>query len=189
MQVLSKEEFEQEKYAIKAKLSENSPIFVYPTDTIYGIGCSALNKEAVEKVRAAKQRTKNPFSVIAPSKEWIMENCIVDDDGKEWLKKLPGPYTLVFKMKKKCVAENVAPGLKTLGVRIPDHWFSDFVNELKIPIITTSANKSSEDFMTSLENLDMDIKSKIDFIIYEGEKIGRPSKIVDLANKGNIIKR
>ncbi len=189
MLILSKEELGQEKDIIKAKLKENSPIFIYPTDTIYGIGCNALSKEAVEKVRIAKQRTKNPFSVIAPSKDWIMENCIVDDSGKEWLKKLPGPYTLIFKIKKKCVAENVAPGLKTLGVRIPDHWFSDFVKELKIPIITTSANKSSEDFMTSLENLDMDIKGKIDFIIYEGEKIGRPSKIIDLTNKEKLIQR
>ena len=189
MLILSKEEFEQEKYAIKTKLEENSPIFIYPTDTIYGLGCNALSKEAIEKVRIAKQRTQNPFSVIAPSKEWIMENCIVDNSGKEWLKKLPGPYTLIFKIKKQCVAENVAPGLKTLGVRIPDHWFSKFAQELGIPIVTTSANKSSEDFMTSLDDLDPDIKSRVDFIVYEGEKIGRPSKIVDLTNKEKIIQR
>lgn len=189
MIILSKEEFEQEKYSIMEKLKENSPIFIYPTDTIYGIGCNAMNKEAIKKIRMAKERTKNPFSVIAPSKEWIRENCIAGKNAEEWIEKLPGPYTLILKTKRNCVAENVAPELKTLGVRIPDHWFSSFAHELNIPIVTTSANKASQDFMTSLEDLDLDIKSRVDFIIYEGEKKGKPSKIIDLSGVQRIIER
>lgn len=189
MIILNKEEFEQEKYAIIERLKENSPIFVYPTDTIYGIGCNALNKDAVKKIRAVKERTKNPFSVIAPSKEWIRENCIAGKNAEEWIEKLPGPYTLILKTRRNCVAENVAPGLKTLGVRIPNHWFSSFAHEIGIPIVTTSANKASQDFMTSLEDLDLDMKSKIDFIIYEGEKRGKPSKIINLTGNEMIIER
>lgn len=189
MRVLSKEEFEDEKDVIITSLKESSPIFIYPTDTIYGIGCNALNKEAVEKVREAKQRNTNPFSVIAPSRKWINENCILNENGREWIKKLPGPYTLILRTKKKCVAENVAPGVNSLGIRIPDHWFSNFVAEIKIPIVTTSANKSNEDFMTSLGDLDPEIKNKVNFIIYEGEKKGSPSKIVDLTDKEKVIER
>ena len=189
MRVLSKEEFEQEKDIIRTSLKENSPIFVYPTDTIYGIGCNALSKEAVGKIRKAKERIKNPFSVIAPSKEWIKENCIVNKNAEEWIAKLPGPYTLVLKIKKKCVAENVAPGLKSLGVRIPNHWFSNFVHEIGIPIVTTSANKAQQDFMTSLEDLDSDIACKVDFVIYEGEKKGKPSRIIDLTDKEKVMER
>jgi|SRR3989338_6715004 len=189
MIILSKEEFEQEKYSIIEKLREDSPIFVYPTDTIYGIGCNALNKQAVKKIRAVKERAKSPFSVIAPSKEWIRENCIVGKNAEEWVGRLPGPYTLILKTKNNCVAENVAPGLKTLGVRIPDHWFSNFAHEIGMPIVTTSANKASQDFMTSLEDLDLDIKSKVDFMIYEGEKRGKPSKIIDLTGNELIIER
>ncbi len=189
MIILSKEEFEQEKYAIMERLKENSPIFIYPTDTVYGIGCSALNREAVSKIRAAKERAASPFSVIAPSKEWIRENCIVSKNAEKWIAKLPGPYTLILKIKKQCVAENVAPGLKTLGIRIPDHWFSNFVQEIGVPIVTTSANKASQDFMTSLEDLDLDIKGKVGFIIYEGEKKGKPSKIIDLSSAQRIIER
>ena len=189
MRVLSKEEFENQKDVIRTNLKENSPIFIYPTDTIYGIGCDATNKEAVEKIRAAKQRKENSFSVIAPSKEWIDENFVVNENAKDWVKRLPGPYTLVLKIKNQCVAENVAPGLDTLGIRIPDHWFSNFVAEIDIPVVTTSVNKSGSDPMTSLDDLDAEIKSKVDFIVYEGEKKGKPSRIIDLTDEEKVIER
>ena len=189
MRVLSKEEFENQKDVIRTSLIENNPIFIYPTDTIYGIGCNATNKEAIEKIRDIKQRKENPFSVIAPSKEWIDDNCIVNDNAKDWIKRLPGPYTLILKTKKQCVADNVAPGLEAIGVRIPDHWFSNFVSEIDIPIITTSANKSGNDCMTSLEDLDSEIKSRVDFIVYEGEKKGTPSKIIDLTDEEKVVER
>ena len=189
MRVLSKEEFEKEKDKIRTSLIENNPVFIYPTDTIYGIGCNALNKEAVDKIRDIKQRKTNPFSVIAPSKEWIDENCVVNENAKDWIKRLPGPYTLILKTKNQCVAENVAPQLDTLGIRILDHWFSNFVNEAGLPIISTSVNRSNEDFMTSLDDLDSEIKSRVDFIIYEDEKEARPSKIIDLTDEEKVIER
>ena len=189
MRVLIKEEFLQEKDAIRNRLKEENIAFIYPTDTIYGIGCNALSKEAVQRIRKIKKRENNPFSVIAPSKEWIVKNCSLNENAKEWLKKLPGPYTLVLKTKEECVAKNVAPRLKTLGIRIPDHWFSDFAKEMNIPIISTSANVSGNDFMTSLEDLDEDIKGKVDFIVYEGVKEGKPSRIIDLTGRIKVIER
>ncbi len=189
MRVLSKEEFEKEKDIIRTSLIENIPVFIYPTDTIYGIGCNALKKEAVDKVREIKRRKTNPFSVIAPSKEWIDENCIVNENAKDWVKRLPGPYTLVLKTKKQCIAENVAPELDTIGIRIPDHWISNFVQEIEIPILSTSVNISSEDFMTSLDDLDSRIKSRVDFIVNEGPKQGKPSRIIDLTDKEKVIER
>jgi L-threonylcarbamoyladenylate synthase len=189
MRVLSKEEFEQEKDIIRTQLREKDIIFIYPTDTIYGIGCNAQNKKAVEEIRKIKQRKESPFSIIAPSKGWILENCEVNEKAKEWLAKLPGPYTLIFKTKKSIVDENVAPKLDTLGIRIPDNWFSKFVEETGTPIVTTSVNKTGSDFMTSMDDLDNEIKSKVDFIVYEGIKTGKPSKIINLANNVEIIER
>ena len=60
-------------------------------------------------------------------------------------------YTLILKLKNKdAIADNVAPGLDTVGIRIPDHWFSMIANILNIPLITTSANIVGGDFMTSM---------------------------------------
>jgi len=157
-------------------------IFIYPTDTIYGIGCNAMNFDSVERICNIKERYNKPFSVIAPSKKWIAENCEVND--KKILDNLPGAYTLVLKLRnKKCISKNVNNNLNTLGVRIPDHWIKNIVEKLNIPIITTSVNKTSKKFMTSLNDMDKNIFNKIDFIIYNGEIRGIPSQIIDLSKE------
>lgn len=187
--VINREEFELNKEYLLTQIKKGA-VFIYPTDTIYGIGCNALNPVAVLKLRRIKKRPKRPFSVIVPSKKWIRDNCDNSAIGK-WIKKLPGPYTLILKLKNMdAVAKEVNSGLSTLGVRIPDHWFSKVVKELNLPIITTSANISGEDFMISLDDLSLEIKAKIDLIIYEGEKTAMPSQIIDLTKQRvKIIKR
>ncbi len=189
MDILTKDEFHVNFDDLCMSIEEGR-VFIHPTDTIYGLGCDATHKDAVRRIRDIKERLESPFSVIAPSKEWITENCHVNEKAKEWVDKLPGPYTLIFKLKKKeCIAPNVNFDLDTIGVRIPDHWFSESVSMFGKPVVTTSANKSGEDFMTSLENLDAEIKNQIEFIIYEKEKHGKPSTIVDLSNEEPIIIR
>ena len=189
MRTLTFEEYDLEKESILQSIADGA-VFIHPTDTIYGIGCSAQIPSSVRKIRELKSRMKNPFSVIAPSLEWIRENCILSYEGEQWLKKLPGPYTLIFKLKnEKCISREVNNGLDTLGVRIPKHWISKLAAESDIPLVTTSVNKSGEDYMTSLDSLDESIKKGIDFILYEGEKEGKPSKIVDLTEKAKVIER
>ena len=188
MRILNLDEFKMEKEAIIDAIIEDA-VFIYPTDTVYGIGCNAQNPAPVKRVRELKGRPTNPFSVIAPSMDWIHENCIVTKEGEDWLSRLPGPYTLIFKLKHNCVAKEVNPGLKTLGIRIPRHWISKVVAEADIPIVTTSVNRSGEGYMTSLEDLDPAIKSGIDFVLYEGEKAGKPSKIIDLTEAMRLIER
>jgi len=188
MQILTKAELHVRFAEIAEQISKGA-VFIYPTDTIYGIGCNALDKKAVEKIRTLKERPANPFSIIVPSKEWITENCIIIKEAKEWLNKLPGPYTLILNLKKKnAIAKSVNQGEETIGVRIPAHWISSVVQELGFPIITTSANRSGRPFMTSLEDLDSTIRGGVDFIIDEGEKKGKPSKIVNLV-EGKIKER
>ena len=85
MIILSKEEFEINKEQYFDLIDEGA-VFIYPTDTIYGIGCSALNDSAVKKLRRIKKRPRMAFSIIAPSKEWIYENCEVSEDDEAWIK-------------------------------------------------------------------------------------------------------
>lgn len=178
MEILTKEELSK-RYEEIIKRINSGVVFIHPTDTIYGISCDATNKLVVEKVRLLKQRPMAPFSIWVPSKKWIKENCIVDE---KWLKYLPGPYTLIVKLKEKVIAQNVT-NTEYVGVRIPNHWFSAVVKDLNKPIITTSANKTGDPFMTSLETLDKDVESGIDFMIFEGEKKGKPSTIINTENE------
>jgi len=178
-EVITREEAELKREELKRRIRDGA-VFIYPTDTIYGIGCNALDSNAVRKVRELKGRPNTPFSIIAPSREWVEEHCHVHKRANKWVKKLPGPLTLILKAKKAAVAPEVAPGIDTIGVRAPKHWFTKIVEELNIPIVTTSANKVGKMFMRSLDDLDSEIKMRVDFIIYEGEKKGRPSNIVHL---------
>lgn len=162
--------------------------FIYPTDTIYGIGCDATNTKAVKHVHKIKQREKKQFSVIAPSKQWILENCIVNESTKKWLKKLPGKYTLLLHLKnKKAVSRFVHLGDYTVGVRIPKHWIAKCVADYGKPIVTTSVNISGMKYMTSLHDLHETIRKQVAFILYEGPKKTHPSTIIDL--NGKIKKR
>ena len=187
MEILAKKQFLASKKYIK-KIQAGA-VFIYPTDTIYGLGCDATNSKAVKKIRAIKQRSGKPFSVAVPSKKWIKDNCLLSAEAEKWLKKLPGPYTLLLRLNnKKAVAKEVTK-TKILGVRIPKNWFSE-VTALDFPMVSTSVNITTEPHMTSLQSLNPKIAPKVDFIIYEGKKAGRPSKIVKLYDeKIQVIKR
>ena len=189
MRIFNIDEIKLEKQSIIDSIA-NGAVFIHPTDTIYGIGCNAQDPKAIKKVRQLKSRATNPFSVIAPSFDWVKENCIVTKEAEEWLEKLPGPYTLIFRLKNKnCVAKEVNSGLNTLGIRIPNHWIRKIVAEADVPVVTTSVNRANEDYMTSIEDLDSSIKSGIDFMIYEGRKEGKPSRIIDLTEEVRLIER
>lgn len=196
MNVVTKEELEtsRKKYLKMMK----TKVYIYPTDSIYGIGCDATNETLVARVRKLKKSNLQPFSIIAPSKEWVYSNCIVEPKHKEYIdalgKKLPimgkqNCFTLILKLKNKnAVAKNVTQGLDSIGVRIPDHWISLLVAELATPIVTTSANPTGENFMTSLDDLNESVKQDVDFIIYEGPKHGTPSTIIHYSEDDVKIK-
>ncbi len=188
MWVLSEDEFKLHKFEIEEKIREGV-LFIYPTDTIYGVGCDATNKKAVALLRKTKKTHTRPLSIIAPSKEWILQNCVITPNAKEWLGKIPGPYTFIFKLKnKQALADNVYE-TNTVGVRIPKHWISDFVSKLGLPIITTSANVTGQPFMRSIEDLDSELRLKTDFAIDAGLIDGKPSTIVDLTNETKILRK
>ena len=189
MHILTKEEFIANREEYFQKILDGA-VFIYPTDTIYGIGCNALIPKAVERIRKLKQREDQPFSVIIPSIDWIYDHCKVLPDSEEYINKLPGPYTLLFKLTdQKALAKEVNPKMKGVGVRIPNHWFTKVAAFLNIPIVTTSANVSGDNYMTTIEDLDDRIKNHVDFIIYEGEKHGKPSKIINLIDEGAKVIR
>lgn len=156
-------------------------IFIYPTDTLYGIGCDAHSPTLVNRIRQIKDSFGQPFSVIAPSKDWINDNLKCGKSSETWLKKLPGAYTLIMKLKnKRCVSQETLAGSDSLGVRIPDNWFSAIVAEAGIPIITTSVNVHGTKPVTCMKDIPESIKKLVDFAIDDGKIAGRPSTLVNL---------
>ncbi len=160
------------------KAIKDGKVFIYPTDTVYGLGCDASNTDAVRRIRSIKG-SASPFSVIAPSKEWILDNLEVR--YPEYLDRLPGPYTLIMKVRKKVVSPEVS--MESLGVRIPEHPLTEVIQETGLPFVTTSANMSGETPVWSTHGIPAHIEKKVDIAVNGGILNKRPSTIFDLRGK------
>jgi L-threonylcarbamoyladenylate synthase len=189
MIILSRSAFLQDRKK-SIELMDGS-VFIYPTDTLYGIGCDATKPELVSRVRQAKKSKDQPFSVIAPSKAWMKKNLEYRKEFDKWLDRLPGAYTLIMKIKNNdCISPETNAGKDTLGVRIPDNWFTTLVKRAGFPVITTSVNVTGSEPVTSLDQIPESIKNLVDFAIDDGVIRGRPSTLVDLTRSPpKMIKR
>ncbi len=161
-------------------------VFIHPTDTVYGIGCDATNRKLVQRLRETKRQHERPLSVIAPGIDWIQQYCEVPAEAREWLAKLPGPYTLILPLNddgKREIADLTNLCGDTIGVRQPDHWFTSLVKHMQTPTITTSANISGRDYIKELEELDEELEDAVDIAINDGRIEGTPSTIIDFTGE------
>jgi L-threonylcarbamoyladenylate synthase len=163
------------------KVLESGGVVIYPTDTLYGIGCDGTSAKAVTKVHSIKKSDlKKPLSVIMADPEMIMRYCEVDEGQKEEMKrKLPGPYTFILKSKEKIAA---AGDSSKLGVRMPDNEFCLFLcKKFGKPIVSTSANLTGQKAPVSLDEVDKKVLEAVDLAIDGGKtRHKRPSEIIDL---------
>lgn len=164
-------------------------IFIYPTDTVYGIGCNVNYKESIQRIYEIKKRSPSkPFSIIVPSLEWIEENCKVSKNGMRFIASLlPGPYTLILKVKNYEALKAVSREGK-IGIRMPKNIFTDLIRSLNILFITTSANVSGEKPASSVKEIPQDVKGRVDYIIDGGKLRGIPSRIFDLTRGLKIVR-
>ena len=146
-------------------------IFIYPTDTVYGIGCNALKKQSVLKIRKMKKTTQ-PFSIIAPTKQWIHKNLKVRH--REQLSKLPGKYTLIFEKRRKGFLERV---------RMPKHAFTSLVKQAGVPFISTSVNISGMRHIKRVAKIPHTFLKGIDYVVDAGTLDGKPSRVIDLTGE------
>jgi L-threonylcarbamoyladenylate synthase len=173
----------QDKAKIKKAILDGK-IFIYPTDTVYGLGCNAFYKDAVQRIRQIKGRDDNkPLSVIAPSLDWIHQNFIFPPKLEKYL---PGSYTLILQKLNPKYLSWVSPKT-TLGIRIPEHSFTKIVQSADVPFITTSVNKSGQKPAIKIKEIPEQIKKQVHVIIYSKTELsGKPSTLI---KEGKLIKR
>ncbi len=165
------------------EMLKNGQIIVYPTDTIYGIGCDILKQKAVQTIQKIKHRKKQkPLSIICADLKDISRWAMVSNFQYRILKKhLPGPFTFILKASKEAPKILQDPKRKTIGIRIPNHQVClNLVKELGHPIITTSVNESGKQNYANPDKIKKDWFGKVDLILDAGEINGEPSTIVSL---------
>ncbi|MEG4865843.1 MULTISPECIES: L-threonylcarbamoyladenylate synthase [unclassified Microcoleus] len=131
-----------------AKALKDGAVMLYPTDTVYAIGCDLNSKSAVERVRRIKQLSNDkPLTFLCSSLSNITEYASVTDEAYRIIKRLiPGPYTFVLPATKLVPKLVMSPKRKTTGIRVPDHPLCfTLVEALGNPIISTSAHITTDE--------------------------------------------
>ena len=167
-------------------------LILYPTDTVWGIGCDATNKEAVERIYKLKQ---------SHNKQSMLVLCHDADMIVRYVNKAPGIAFEVMEMSEKPltlilpgavgVAENLIPEEGTLGVRVPRHEFCQkLLYTFRKPIVSTSANISGEPTpMKGLKDVSREIIDGVDFVVnprFQGRPTCQPSSIIAFGEGGEV---
>lgn len=157
-------------------------VIVYPTDTIYGIGCDIFNRKGVKKIFQIKQRdSRKPFSFICSDLAEIANYAQVSNFAFKTMKRhLPGPYTFVLEASK-IVPDALSTKQKTVGVRIPENAICRaIVKELGHPLVTTSANVSGEETPQDPALIDERMGRMVEMVIDGGITLGESSTVISL---------
>jgi tRNA threonylcarbamoyl adenosine modification protein (Sua5/YciO/YrdC/YwlC family) len=158
---------------------------VYPTDTIYGVGCDLFNQDAIRKIhRLKKIDGKKPLSFICSDLKDISRYAFVSNYAYKMMKRLlPGPYTFILKATK-LVPKIAMTKQQTVGIRIPDNRIClAIVRELGNPIISTSVNKPDEGGLyNDPSEIEERFGKQLDLVIDGGVIVAEHSSIVDLTD-------
>ena len=161
---------------------EDGGVIAYPTDTVYGFGCSLYNKKAIERIYLLKRSEKNrPFSFICADLKDISLYCKVPNYAYKIMKRLlPGPYTFVLEGTK-LVPKIMLTKRKTAGIRVPNNPISlAIVTELGHPVISTSAMLPGGESLYDPADIDQHLGKSLDLVIDGGILASEPSSVIDL---------
>jgi len=166
-------------------------IIIYPTDTVYALGCDAMNNQAIERICSLKamKSAKTNLSIICDDISQVSQYAKFDNRQFKLMKQnLPGPFTFIFPAMSKL--PKAFKGRRTVGIRIPDNDITlAIVRTLGGPILTTSVPGDDEDYRCEPSLMAEAFKSSVDIVIDAGRGALNPSTIVDCTSSQPVIIR
>lgn len=173
----------EEDIAFAVEALKKGDIILYPTDTVWGIGCDATNASAVSKVYALKQRADTKaMIVLVPEEQWIL-NYVAEPEPKvaDYIKGITKPTTVIYES-----AKNLAPNLiaadGTIAIRICKANFAQqLMKAFGKPIVSTSANISGLPTPLCFKDISLEIIDGVDYVVrseQEDTLLKQPSAIV-----------
>ena len=164
-------------------------IILYPTDTIWGIGCDATNEEAVRRVYELKRRIDNKAVLVLTDSTAKLNMYVseVSDIAWDLIEVTDTPLTIIYSQAKN-LASNLLGEDGSIGIRVTNEEFSRKLCErFRKPIVSTSANISGEPSPANFQEISEEIKKGVDYIVnYRQEDMSKakPSHIIKLGNGG-----
>ncbi|UYW00344.1 threonylcarbamoyl-AMP synthase [Flavobacterium agricola] len=174
---------------------KNGGIILYPTDTVWGIGCDATNPEAVKKIYALKKREETKSMIALLNGDRMLYNIFreIPETAFQIMDLSEKPTTLILDQPKNVAANLIAPD-NTLGVRLVKEPFCyKLMERMKKPLVSTSANISGQPTPKTFAEIDPEIISGVDYVVnIQRDKVcKKPSTIIKLTldSKVTIIRK
>jgi len=159
-------------------------LIVYPTDTVYGLGCNLLNKKAVERIYQIKgAKKKMRLSFICSDLKNIAQYAHVSTPAYKIMRSLlPGPFTFILEASR-FVPKILLEKRKTVGIRVPDNKIChDLLLEFSNPIISTSLNLPDKPYLNDPDEIEEIFYHNVDLFVDAGFGGIEPSTIIDLSD-------
>ena len=174
------------------ELLENDGVIIYPTDTVYGLGCSIYSKKAMKRLHLIKKMDpKKPLTLICSNQTQIQEYTqgIETPIFKLLRKHLPGPYTFVFRASK-IVPKMMLTPRSTVGFRCPDHPITlAIVEMLRHPILSSSLRISDDQLYDDPQEIHDLFNKRVDAVVDGGSIFAEHSTIIDFSQGDPILLR
>ncbi|RGV55621.1 L-threonylcarbamoyladenylate synthase [Bacteroides intestinalis] len=167
-------------------------VILYPTDTIWGIGCDATNEEAVRRVYQIKQRSDSKAMLVLVDSPVKVDFYVQDVPEVAWdlIEVADKPLTIIYSGARN-LASNLIAEDGSVGIRVTNEEFSKrLCQQFRKAIVSTSANISGQPSPANYSEITEELKSMVDYVVgYRQEEIGhpKPSSIIKL-DKGGVIK-
>ena len=174
-----------------AQTVKEGGLVVYPTETVYGLGCDPLNAKAITRLLEVKGERNKPLPILAASIANAEKVAFVSPNGKKLAEKFwPGSLTMVFP-KKPVLPDVVTFGLDSVGLRIPDNGVAlDLVRLSGGLLVGSSANRTGEAPPREVQKLSGELKAMVDVVLDGGATAhGMPSTVADLTQETPRILR
>ncbi len=169
----------------------NGGIILYPTDTIWGIGCDATNADAVKRIYELKQRADSKSMLVLLDNTAKLAGCVNDipEVAYDMAELTTKPLTIIYDDAKN-LASNLLAEDGSVGIRITEEQFSkELCTRFKKPIVSTSANISGEPSPQNFDQISEVIKQGVDYIVkFRQEETDNPapSSIIKLTKDGQV---
>ena len=165
-------------------------IILYPTDTVWGIGCDATNPEAVAKIYQLKQREETKSMIVLMNGEKMIYNVFKEVPEVAWqiIDLSEKPTTIILDQPRN-VATNLIASDNTLGIRLVKEPFCfKLMEKMKKPLVSTSANISGQPTPIAFKDISQDIIKGVDYVVnlHQDKIAGKPSTIIKLTNDSQV---
>lgn len=173
------------------EILKNGGVILYPTDTIWGIGCDATNEKAVERIYKIKKREDSKSMLVLMENPALLERYVTEVPEIAWdlVEVATTPLTVIYP-KAKNLAKNLVATDGSIGIRFTKEAFTtQLLQRFRRPLVSTSANISGEKSPAFFNEISEEIKSQVDYIVefrQDDTTPSQPSSIIKLGAGGQI---